>query len=347
MSPSTTRRRFIGILAACSALGAAPWAARRAAASGTLGTSAAPASAMPAGAPEPEIWRGIALGADAELRIYHPDRRFARDLIQRSIAEVHRLERVFSLYREDSALARLNRDGRLDDAPTDMLRILELSRHIHAQTGGAFDPSVQPLWTLYAESLSRNPAAAPDARALAQALRRVDCEAIHLEGRAVRLGRPGMALTLNGIAQGYITDRVTELLRDAGLDRALVDMGEIRGLDRQRTAPPWRAGLADPEVPGRLLHTIELRSQALATSSGAGTPLDATGRITHLFDPRTGTASPLHRSVSVLAPEAATADALSTAFSVMPETAIREALRRMPATAWVLPHGGGGLREIA
>ncbi|MER1967151.1 FAD:protein FMN transferase [Castellaniella sp. GW247-6E4] len=334
MSPSPVRRRFIGILAACSALGAVPWAARRAA-------------AMPA-APEPETWRGIALGADAELRIYHPDRRFARDLIQRSIAEVHRLEQVFSLYREDSVLARLNRDGRLDEAPSDMLRILELSAHIGALSGGAFDPSVQPLWTLYAEGLSRNPAWTPDARVLAQTLERVDYTAIHLEGRTVRLGRPGMALTLNGIAQGYITDRVTELLRDAGLDRALVDMGEIRGLDRTGVAPPWRAGLADPEAPGSPLRTVELRNQALATSSGVGTLLDRSGRYTHLFDPHTGEARPRHRSVSVLAPEAATADALSTAFSVMSEPAIHGVLRRTPRTrAWALPNGAGEWRELA
>lgn len=334
MSTATTRRRFIGILAASSVLGAAPWGASRAAA--TTVTS------------PPETWRGIALGANAELRIYHPDRRFAQDLIQRSIAEVHRLERVFSLYREDSALARLNRDGRLVNAPSDMLRLLALCAHIGTLTGGAFDPSVQSLWTLYADGLAHDPDWTPDAEALARALARVDYRRVHLEGRDIRLGLADMALTLNGIAQGYITDRVTELLRDAGLDRALVNMGEIRGLNRNPDAAPWQAGLADPETPGRILDTVSLHNQALATSSGAGTPLDPAGRHTHLFDPHTGSASPRYRSVSVLATEAATADALSTAFSVMPEPAIREVVRRVRGVqAWILRQGDERMQAMA
>src|SRR5690606_13114146 len=146
------------------------------------------------------------------------------------------------------------------------------------------------LWALYAEGLSRDPAWTPDARALATVLERVGYRGIHLEGRHVRLARPGMALTLNGIAQRYVTHRVTELLHDAGLDRALIDMGEIRGLNLAQAAMPWRAGLADPDTPGRILHTVTLHNQALATSSGAGTPLDAAGHITHLFDPHTGAA---------------------------------------------------------
>ena len=101
------RRRFIGIAAAASALALAPLSLRRASAAIT-----------------PTTWQGVALGADAELRLYHPDPRAARQLIAQALGELHRLEGIFSLYRDDSALARLNRQGYLADPPADLLRLL-------------------------------------------------------------------------------------------------------------------------------------------------------------------------------------------------------------------------------
>lgn len=321
-----TRRRFIGIAAAASALALAPLPARRAAASIA-----------------PTVWRGVALGADAELRLYHPEPQAAQRLIAQALQELRRLEGIFSLYREDSALSRLNRQGYLDDPPADLLQLLSVSLRYGRLTGGAFDPTVQPLWQLYAGHFSQPGAdpAGPSAQAVARALARVSREDVALDSGRIALGLPGMGITLNGIAQGYITDRVTELLKLGGLERALVDMGEIQGMDSRAAAADWQVGLADPQDPARLLATASLRNQALATSGGYGTALDAEGRYTHLFDPRTGRARPLYRSVSVMAPNATLADALSTAFSHMPLDAARPIVREHGLRAWfALPDGG-------
>lgn len=150
-----------------------------------------------------------------------------------------------------------------------------------------------------------------------------------------------MGITLNGIAQGYITDCITRLLRQGGLERALVDMGEIRGLDRRAAPGDWQVGLADPRAPQRILAAVPVRNQALATSGGYGTALDAAGRYTHLFDPRTGSAQPRYQSVSVMAPNAAMADALSTAFSQMPLQATAPIVRDLGLRAWFVPLEGG------
>ncbi|MBO9357445.1 FAD:protein FMN transferase [Bordetella petrii] len=334
-SPVASRRRFIGITAAASVLALAPGVLRRAHAA---------LAAQPADGVTPLHWRGIALGADAELRLYHPDPGVAQQLLDRSLAEVQRLERVFSLYRPDSALAVLNRQGYLDAPPADLVRLLGDSVHFGKITAGAFDPSVQPLWQLYADHYARPGAdpAGPSAAALRGALEQVDYRSIDITPQRIQLGRPGMALTLNGIAQGYITDRITELLQAGGLERALVDMGEIRGLQHQAgpSLAPWRVGLAQPQSPDQIHTTVELRNQALATSGGYGTPLDPTGRHTHLFDPRTGSAQPRYRSVSVLAANATTADALSTAFSNMPLDAAARVAQPLGARSWfVLPDG--------
>lgn len=321
---SPARRRFLGIVAASSALALAPGFLRRAHA-----------------AIAPVRWQGVALGADAELRLYHPDRLAAEQLIERALQELRRLEGVFSLYRDDSALSILNRQGYLADPPSDLVRLLSESRHYAELTGGLFDPSVQPLWRVYADHFAQTDAS-PDGPAqndISRALQSVSYRSIQVDPQRIRL-QPGMALTLNGIAQGYITDRVTDLFRNAGLERALVDMGEIRGLDASANAAGWRVGLADPLSPDQILAQVPISNQALATSGGYGTPLDAAGQYSHLFDPLTGQARPLYRSVSVMASTATAADALSTAFSNMPLELTAALVRSLGVRAWmVLPDG--------
>lgn len=328
------RRRFIGIMAATTALSATPWAARHAWA-GTTSRSESLTS-----------WRGIALGADAELHINHPDSKFARTLIEHAVNEVRRLEMIFSLYTPDSALAQLNANGRLEQAPGDLVRLLHASRGFSEITQGAFDPTVQPLWTLYAKTAAAG-RKAPDAAALQEALAQVDYRAVAVEGRSVRLTRPGMALTLNGIAQGYITDRVTELLRDAGLEHALVDMGEIRGLNQNPADRAWRVGLADEGNDRSPLRIIEIRNRAVSTSSDMGTALNASGTMTHLFDPRSGAARARYRSVSIAANNATSADALSTASSLLEESDILRLSRELNLQAWILREGDSELRIVA
>src|SRR6185312_8232992 len=139
-------------------------------------------------------WRGTALGADARLLLHHPDAAAADALTHEALAEVARLERQFSLYAPDAALVRLNRDGRLDDPPLDLVRLLSESARYHTLTGGAFDVTVQPLWELYAAHFGQpNPdLAGPAPAALAQALSRVGQH--HVKLAADRIGLvPGTA----------------------------------------------------------------------------------------------------------------------------------------------------------
>jgi thiamine biosynthesis lipoprotein len=154
-----------------------------------------------------------------------------------------------------------------------------------------------------------------------------------------------MAATLNGIAQGYITDAVATLLRQEGIGRVLVDMGEARALGRHPDGRPWRAGISDPARPDALIGEVDLTDRALATSGGYGTVFDAAGRYGHLIDPRSGRTAPLARSISVLAGDATTADALSTAFSLLDEGRIAALLPAFPgARAWLADRDG--LRRV-
>ena len=322
MRPAT-RRRFITISAAAAGL-----------------TLLSP-RARQAETPLLHVWRGTALGADAMLLLHHSDPVAAEALIQDSLAEVARLERQLSLYDPQSALVQLNRECALDDPPLDLLRVMNESARYHALTGGAFDVTVQPLWDLYAahfEGPDADPAG-PPASAVAATLTRVGQHRVSLAAERIDFV-PDTAVTLNGIGQGYITDRVVGLLRASGIAHALVDMGETRAIGGHPDGGPWRVGLDDPFAPGHVAEQIPLADRAVATSGGYGTLFDTAGRFNHIFDPSDGSTSHTFAAVSVIAPEATMADALSTAFSVMTLPRITEIVRSLGIEAHLaLPDG--------
>ena len=290
-SERLTRRRALGLLAAAAGLPLALRATRATA--------------------EVVTWRGRALGAPATLILHHPDRPAAERLLAACAAELRRLEGILSLYRPDSALRDLNRTGALAAPPPELVAILDDCRRFHSLTAGAFDPTVQPLWRLYADHFQQGGGPeGPPPQSIAAARAAVGLDAVASNPDRIALTRPGMALTLNGIAQGWITDRVVDLLRAAGVTSSLVDMGEIGALG-DNAGVPWRVGVAGTDV------LLALRDRAVATSARQGFAFDPAGRFTHLIDPRTGDAAARHARVTVAAASATAADALSTGFALM------------------------------
>ena len=326
-----TRRRVLQIIATASGL---------ALAGGARGALAAPASVA-------HTWRGVALGARASITICHQDAGNARRLLQRCVAEVRRLEDVLSLYRRGSAITQLNRRGFIDHPPPDLVHVLSLARSYGEVTRGAFDPTVQPLWTLFANHFAKPTARAdgPDERSIEKARAMVGYRNLSVATQRIEFARFGMAITLNGIAQGYITDRVSDLLRDQGFDNVLVDLGEIRGLGRDADGQPWKVGVKDPTLPTRTTDTLIIENQAVASSAGVATRFEDTGRHHHLFDPSTGTSTRRYRGITVVAANATTADALSTGFASMDIDDVKQALRHYPsATARLTTHTGEVLK---
>ncbi len=296
-------------------------------------------------------WRGTALGARAELLIHHEDAREAARLIDLALAEIERLERLFSLYRRDSALVRLNRTGALEAPPLELVALLDRARVWHRLSAGAFDVTVQPLWRLYRDHFAAGPADGPaDGPAetrVEAALRLVGQAELSATAGRVALHQPGMAVTLNGIAQGYITDRVAELWRAEGLDQVLIDLGELRALGDHPDGRPWRVGLKTSADASPAETTVEISGAALATSSTFGDSFDEAGRFHHLLDPRTGRPTVGPRSVSVVARTATDADALSTALLVsLPKMPARDQLARMGIQRIVATDPVGRVRAL-
>ena len=130
--------------------------------------------------------------------------------------------------------------------------------------------------------------------------------------------------------RGYITDRVAALLQDAGMGNVLLDIGEVRALGRHPAGRPWRVGLRHAAEPETVARTLALADRAVATSAGIASPFDASGRHHHLFDPATGRPAPKTGQVSVIAPRATMADALSTALAVAPPASAATFAARFP-----------------
>ena len=289
----TTRRRVLTILAGAAVLP-------------VLGARASTSVAE---------WNGIALGARARVILDHPD---ADRLIASAVDEIHRLEGVFSLYQKDSELSRLNRDGALPNPSFEMIELLSICSNLNARTNGAFDPTVQTLWSIYAKAGSKG--VKPSSSSITQALQSTGWSHVVYTGSAVSFARANMALTLNGIAQGYIADRVTKLFRDNGVSNVMVNTGEISALGMAPDGGSWNVKLGNASG-----SSIPLDNMSVATSAPLGTTFDTTGTVGHILDPRTGYPANVWSQVSVVSKSAAIADGLSTAFTLMTEGEISDA----------------------
>ena len=311
-----SRRRFIRICAAAA------------------GLAIVPIGRAPQAGANLVTWRGTALGAEATMQIHHTDRKEAERLITRSLTEVRRLERLFSLYQDDSTLVELNQRSVLASPPPELVELLRHSQQYAALTDGVFDPTVQPLWELYAEHFSKEQPdpTGPSETEVRAMVARVGYRKLLVSGDRIVMPN-GTAVTLNGIAQGYITDKVVDLLRAGGIDHSLVDMGETRVMGTHPYGRSWDVAIADPDEPTRIAAVLPLVDRAVATSGAYGFRFDPTGRFNHLFDPATGACACLYRSVTTVAPTATTADALSTAFSLMPKSQSKR-LCEVPGSKW-------------
>jgi thiamine biosynthesis lipoprotein len=325
-APRTNRRQFLKGQSAVQSLGhlAGP-------------TDAAPSSAedrSPA-APEsaPEVYL-LTLGRRAmacqfEVLLNAGQYAHSSDLGLEALDLVDRLEEQMTVFRDTSEISRINRFAadRPVEVEPQLFRLFLRAAHLHRETEGAFDMTSGPLtkvWGFY-----RRAGAIPQEDALAEALDRVDSEALEFDesAGAIRFARPGMELNLGAIGKGYALDRAAELMLGGGIEHFLWHGGQssvlARGACGLHAAGGWTIDLRHPLRPERSIVEIRLRDRALGTS-GAGTQFFRHGgrRYGHILDPRSGWPAEGVFSATVVAATAAEADALATALYVLgPERA--------------------------
>ncbi|WP_286831058.1 MULTISPECIES: FAD:protein FMN transferase [Kordiimonas] len=300
----------------------------------------------------PYVWEGSLLGAETNLTLYHEHDAASIAAIKEITAEVKRLAGIFTIYVFGSELSRLNKSGMLAPAAPEMLEILDVSRRLWRESDGLFDPTIQPLWELYADYYATprapdDPGPSPEAIATARA--KVGLDKVLVDDGSIRLAVEGMALSFNGIVQGYLTDRAHEILRKRGFDHALINMGEYRALggkpQQDGSVKPWQIGIADAEAPWRVFETLEVTDRAVSTSSPSGAVFNTGGDVHHIFNPKTGLSANRYHSVTVTAPTATIADGLSTVLTVVPPEKAPEILSKFEgAAAFLRPLEGDPIR---
>jgi len=235
------------------------------------------------------------------------------------MAEMHRIDRTMSPHKDDSELTRINRGAaaapvRLSDEMTSLLTRAESFARL---TGGAFDITYAAVGQLYDYRAGTR----PTPEALARACRAVGWRFLALDrgARTVRFTRPGMRIDLGGFAKGYAVDNATRILRALGIRHAMVSAGGDSRVIGDKQGRPWTIGIRDPRGgPADVVAVLPLEDTSISTSGDYERYFDAGGeRFHHLIDPATGRSPASVRSVTVLAEDGLTSEALSKAVFVL------------------------------
>ncbi|MCH7856937.1 MAG: FAD:protein FMN transferase [Gemmatimonadetes bacterium] len=257
------------------------------------------------------------MGTLVTISAVHPDAEAARMMVASTFDEIERLESLLSRHRVGTPVWSLNETGVVRAPPRELLEVVRKGIDYWALTAGAFDMTIAPLLNLYYSSFAET-GVAPPREEIQRALALVGSEHVRVSDGEIAFEKAGMAVTLDGIAKGYIVDRAVEVLRKRGAERVLVNAGgDMASAGEALGGDAWRIALQDPRVPDGSLGVVRLQGESVATSGDYMQFLTPDMSLHHILDPRTGS-SPEHTSgVSVVAPSAMAADALSTATLVL------------------------------
>lgn len=259
-----------------------------------------------------------AMGQPVHLRLFAASEARGYEIAQAALAEIRRVETVLTRFDEASDLSALNRAagaGPREVGP-DLAAVLAAGERFRADTGGAFDPAIEPLMRAWGFHAART--VAPSPAELAEARAAVRAATVRVAGRTVALGSTTTQLDLGGIGVGYGLDRMAGVLRRAGIRRAFIDVsGDCLALGAPPGARGWLVEVADPAEPRRVIGGLRLRDAALATSSNTESVV-RWGRALrgHVMDPSTGYPASALVQATVVAWSGIEADALSTAMLV-------------------------------
>ena len=256
---------------------------------------------------------GIAMGTFCDLTFYPPENSKASEISSSVFRRMGYLESLWSIHRKESEIYRLNQTGQVRSSP-ETRRLLTRSVEISEITGGAFDITVAPLMAAWREA--QKTGKMPEVKKL---LSLVDYRKIKIASDGtVSFLKSGMAVDLGGVGKGAAVDEAAALLKSYGVKSGMVNLGgNIYAFGDGPRNGKWRIGIQNPKKDG-IVNSIIIKDCGVSTSGNYQRYFEIAGkRYSHILNPKTGTLENFPDSVTVMAPDAALADGLSTAFEVL------------------------------
>ncbi|MBI5562647.1 MAG: FAD:protein FMN transferase [Deltaproteobacteria bacterium] len=260
------------------------------------------------------------MGTGLELTLNVTDPAAVEPAFAAVVAEMSRIEAMMSEWRDGSPVSLINRNAgkRPVQVPDELFKVIAAAQQVSAISNGAFDISwaaMRGLWN-FAEGQER----IPSDEEINKARRLIDYRKIELDEKkkTVYLKEPGMAIGLGGIAKGYAVDMAMQTLYKMGVRNAIVKAGGDMRVQGVSDAGPWEIGVKHPREKGRLIAKLKLSGVSISTSGDYERFFIKDGVLYHhIMDPKTGRPATGAQSVTILAPDTMTTDALSTAIFVM------------------------------
>ncbi len=251
-----------------------------------------------------------ALGTFVTITIVHPDVKEGISAIEAAFDEVYRIHDLMSVYKQTSEVSVLNEKGYYERVSDDTRHVIQNANSFSELFDGAFDITILPILKLWEEKVTNSKI--PTDAEISQRLGLVNYRDILIEGKKVSFRKPGMGITLAGVAKGYAVDKAIEALSRCHMRHALVNAGgDMRVIGGKGENIPWKIALRDPRDPTRVVAAVELYDQAIATS---GTYRRS---FNDIVNPRIGKPAQGVLSSTVIAKTAMDADMLATGMFVL------------------------------
>jgi thiamine biosynthesis lipoprotein len=264
------------------------------------------------------------MGTRCAVELWAEDRAEGEAAIASVFGDMRRIDALMSTYKPESELSRLNADGAAGPVvlSKELFDLIATSIEYSRLSKGVFDVTYASVGYLYDYRRHEH----PDDAAIAAALPSVDYRLLKLDParHSIAFGRAGMRVDLGGIAKGYSVDRGIEILRKAGIERAMVNAGGDSRILGDRFGKPWMVGIRHPDDRSRVVLRLPLTDAAFSTSGDYERYFDEGGvRYHHIIDPRTGKSPHAVRSATLISGTALRTDGLSkTVFILGPEKGI-------------------------
>ncbi|MFL6438259.1 MAG: FAD:protein FMN transferase [Terriglobales bacterium] len=263
-----------------------------------------------------------AMGTVFSIYMYARDEEHAETCFEAAFEEIERLEETLSHYRPSSELSRINRLAAHHAVTTDpeVFALLETAIDYSRRSNGAFDITVGPL--MRAWGFFRGEGRYPQSQELQAAREHVGFEKVHLDvpTRTLRFAVPGVELDLGAIGKGYAVDRAVIILREAGIDAALVDAGSstLYAMGAPPAKDGWTVRVPEPRDRSQTISTVTLRNESLSTSGSYEKCFELEGqKYCHVMDPRNGMPVQGVLQATLISSDSTSTDALSNAMFVM------------------------------